>query len=48
MEELITFIDLKLKERRPFYEKAQIILKEADLNITLLMAAINKHFEIGN
>ena len=48
MEELITFIDLKLKERRPFYEKAQIILKEADLNIALLMAAINKHFEIGN
>lgn len=30
-EELLAFIDEKLKERRPFYEKAQIKLKGVDL-----------------
>ena len=41
-EELIEFIDMKLKERRPFYEQADIILKGIDLNLEILLAAIDK------
>lgn len=40
MEELIQFIDDKLKERRPFYEQAKIILKGVDLNVDMLLEAI--------
>lgn len=43
ISELIDFIDLKLKERRPFYEQAQIILKGVDLNVEILLAAIEKY-----
>lgn len=48
LEELVAFIDVKLKERRLFYEKAQIILKEADLNVAVLMAAINNYFNLDH
>ena len=41
-EELIEFIDMKLKERRPFYEQAHIILKGVDLDPEILLAAIDK------
>lgn len=40
MEELVQFIDEKLKERRPFYEQAKIILKGVDLNADSLLEAI--------
>jgi len=43
LNELIDFIDLKLKERRPFYEQAQITLKGVDLNVEMLLEAIEKH-----
>ncbi len=42
-EELIEFIDLKLKERRPFYEQAKIILKGMDLNAEILMQALEEN-----
>lgn len=46
MEELIQFIDDKLKERRPFYEQAKITLKGVDLNVDLLLEAIaNYHIK---
>ena len=41
-EELIEFIDMKLKERRSFYEQAHIILKGVDLDPEILLAAIDK------
>jgi shikimate kinase len=42
MEQLIDFIEMKLKERRPFYEQAQIILKEGDLGVDMMVNAIEK------
>ncbi len=42
MEELLNFIEMKLKERRPFYEQAQIILKGIDLTSELLFDAVKK------
>lgn len=44
-EELIEFIDMKLKERRPFYEQAHVILKGVDLNSELLLAAIDEKLQ---
>lgn len=41
-KELMEFIDLKLIERRPFYEQAHVILKGVDLNTEILLAAIDK------
>ena len=46
-EELIEFIDMKLKDRRPFYEQAHIILKGVDMNPEILLAAINKKITIS-
>jgi shikimate kinase len=43
LSELIDFIDLKLNERRPYYEQAKITLKGVDLNVELLIDAIEKH-----
>lgn len=43
LNELIDFIDMKLNERRPFYEQAQIITKGVDLNVEMLLEAIEKH-----
>lgn len=43
MEELIQFIEEKLKERRPFYEQAKIILKGVDLNVEVLLEAIDNY-----
>lgn len=40
MDELVQFIDEKLKERRPFYEQAKIILKGIDLNADMLLEVI--------
>ena len=45
LNELIDFIDLKLKERRPFYEQSQIIIKGVDLNVDMLLATIEKHLD---
>jgi shikimate kinase len=39
-EELIDFIQAKLKERRPFYEQAQVVIKEGDLNAEMLIDAL--------
>ena len=44
-EELVEFIDMKLKERRPFYEQAHVILKGVDLNPEMLLAAIDKKLQ---
>lgn len=41
-EELMAFIDMKLSERRPFYEQAHVILKEINLNPEILLAAIEE------
>ena len=38
--ELLLFIDLKLKERQPYYSKAKIILPAADLNIDSIKKVI--------
>lgn len=43
MEELISFIDSKLMERRPFYEQAQLILRGVDLNAGILMEELEKY-----
>ncbi|OAQ40681.1 shikimate kinase [Pedobacter psychrophilus] len=39
-EELTTFIEMKLSERKPFYNKAQIILKGVDLNVETIVEAL--------
>ena len=39
-EELIDFITMKLVERKPFYNKAQVILKGVDLNVDTILEAI--------
>jgi shikimate kinase len=44
-EELIEFIDIKLKERRPFYEQAHVILKGIDLNVEILWTAIKEKLQ---
>lgn len=42
-EELTAFIEMKLKERRPFYNKAHIILKGVDLNVEAMVEAIENN-----
>ena len=44
-EELVEFIDMKLKERRPFYEQAHVILKGLDLNPEIILAAIDEKLQ---
>lgn len=44
-EELVEFIEMKLKERRPFYEQAHVILKGVDLNPEILLAAIDEKLQ---
>ncbi|MBK0384203.1 shikimate kinase [Pedobacter sp. SD-b] len=39
-EELIEFIQIKLTERKPFYNQAHIILKGIDLNVETILEAI--------
>jgi shikimate kinase len=41
--ELIEFIDSKLKERRPFYEQAQLILRGVNLTAEMLLKEIEEH-----
>jgi shikimate kinase len=41
-EELLDFIATKLNERRPFYEQAQIVIKEGDLNAEMLIDALTQ------
>ena len=42
-EDLIEYIEIKLIERRPFYEQAQIILKEIDIDADILMQALEEN-----
>lgn len=39
-EELVDFIEIKLAERKPFYNKAHITLKGVDLNVEKIVEAI--------
>jgi shikimate kinase len=41
-EELIEYIEVKLVERRPFYEQARIILKGEDLNADILIQELEE------
>jgi len=44
-DELTEFIDIKLKERRPFYEQAHVILKGVDINVETLLEAIDRKLQ---
>jgi len=42
-EELVNFIEMKLVERRPFYSRAQVVLKGVDLDVETIIKAIDNN-----